>query len=58
MIKDNFYHLKDHPEYNATIEAVVNKEVDEALMAEALRRSSRESRAEALYVLLKLTSIK
>jgi hypothetical protein len=58
MTKNILSNIKDHPDYNATIEEVVNKDVDAGLMAEAFRRSSRESRAEALYVILKLNSIK
>ena len=58
MTKNISSDIKKHPDYNATIEEVVNKDVDAGLMVEASRRSSRESRAEALYVLLKLTSIK
>jgi hypothetical protein len=57
MTKNISSDIKKHPDYNATIEEVVNKDVDAGLMAEAFRRSPRESRAEALYVLLKLGSI-
>jgi len=46
--------LKDHPEYENTIDEVVKKKFDKSLMNEALKISVRESRAEALYVLLKL----
>jgi hypothetical protein len=46
--------IKKHPDYEATIEEVVNKNIDQNLMAEALKYSKREDRAEALYVLLKL----
>jgi hypothetical protein len=57
MTKNISSDINKHPDYNATIEEVVNKNIDAGLMAEAFRRSSRESRAEALYVLLKLGSI-
>jgi len=46
--------IKKHPDYEATIEDVVNKNIDKELMAEALKYSRIEYRAEALYVLLKL----
>ncbi|WP_157829170.1 hypothetical protein [Colwellia sp. 75C3] len=58
MTNKIFSDIKNHPDYNATIEEVINKDFDEAVMAEAFRRTARESRAEALYVLLKLKSIK
>ncbi|WP_157829105.1 hypothetical protein [Colwellia sp. 75C3] len=47
-------HVRNHPDYNASIEDVVNKETGTAQMYDAMLRSSIESRVEALDVLLKL----
>jgi len=46
--------IKKHPDYETTIEDVVNKNIDKNLMSEALKYSKEKNRAEALYVLLKL----
>jgi len=46
--------IKKHPDYETTIEDVVNKNIDKNLMSEALKYSKDKNRAEALYVLLKL----
>jgi hypothetical protein len=48
--------IKSHPDYDTTIDEVINKEVDKNIMDEAIRRSKREERAEALYVILKLNN--
>jgi len=58
MEKNNTLLVKEHPDYEATIDDVVHKKIDQKLMDEATRRTKRESRAEALYVLLKLKESK
>ncbi len=54
MVKSSLFKLQDHPDYNDVIEEVVQKTFDRDLMDIALRKAERESRAEALYVILKL----
>jgi hypothetical protein len=46
--------IKEHPDYDATIDEIINSVVDKRLMDEAIRRTENKSKAEALYVLLKL----
>ena len=50
----NLLSIKDHPDYDTTINEVIHSVVDKKLMDEAIRRTKNESKAEALYVLLKL----
>jgi len=57
MNKNKTILVKNHPDYEATIDDVVNKQIDQKLMDEALLRTKRESRAEALYVMLKLQEL-
>jgi hypothetical protein len=52
----NFLAIKNHPNYYATIDEVIKKSVDKQLMNEAIRRTNGTDRAEALYVLLKLSN--
>jgi hypothetical protein len=52
----NVLAIKNHPDYDATIEEVIKKSVDKQLMNEAIRRTNGADRAEAIYVLLKLSS--
>lgn len=44
----------EHPDFEATIDEVINSVTDTKLMDEAIRRTESKSKAEALYVLLKL----
>jgi len=46
--------MQDHPDYDETIEEVVQKRFDQSLMDQAMRNAKREEQAEALYVMLKL----
>jgi len=46
--------LQKHPDFDATIEEIINKDYDEVLMAKAINLTSSESQAEAMYVVLKL----
>jgi len=57
MVEHAVLSIKNHPDYEATIEEVVNHDVDEKLMREAIRRAKRESHAEALYVLYRLKGV-
>jgi hypothetical protein len=52
----NFLTIKNHPDYDATIDEVIKKSVDKQLMNEAISRTNGADRAEALYVLLKLSN--
>jgi len=46
--------IKEHPDYDATIDEIINNIIDKKLMDKAIRRTENKSKAEALYVLLKL----
>jgi hypothetical protein len=50
-----FLSIKSHSDDDTTNDEVMSKEVDENIMDEANRRSKREERAKALYVLLNLS---
>ncbi len=54
MYKHDLSKINEHPDYNDTIEEIVQKTFDREIMDIALTKTKRESRAEALYVLLKL----
>jgi len=54
MDKSLLLNVKEHPDYEAVIEEVLQKKFDKELMAKALRSAKSESQAEAIYVLLKL----
>ncbi len=57
MVEHGVLSVKNHPDYEATIEEVVNHDVDEKLMRQAIKYSKREGQAEALYVLYRLKGI-
>jgi len=57
MAKYTLSSIKTHPEYETIIREVVNNNVDEKLMGEALTNSKTESQAEALYVFYRLREI-
>jgi len=57
MAKYTLSSIKIHPEYETIIREVVNNNVDEKLMEQALTNSKTESQAEALYVLYRLREI-
>ena len=46
--------LKTHPDFDNTIEEVINKNYDEELMLKALSLAKSVSQAEAIYVILTL----
>ncbi len=46
--------VKKHPDFDAVIEEVINKDYDETLMAKAQILANSEFQAEAIYVILKL----
>jgi hypothetical protein len=52
----NFLAIKNHPDYEATIDEVIKKRVNNKLMDEAIRKTNGKERAEAVYVLLKLNN--
>jgi hypothetical protein len=56
MENNNFLTIKNHPDYEATIDEVIKKRVDNKLMDEAIRKTNGKERAEAVYVLLKLNN--
>jgi hypothetical protein len=56
MENNNFLAIKNHPDYEATIDEVIKKRVDNKLMDEAIRKTNGKERAEAVYVLLKLNN--
>jgi len=55
-MKNKLFSIKNHPDYESTIDEVINENFDKELMDEAIRRTKREGRAEALYVLFKLSA--
>ena len=50
--------ILEHPDYEASIDDVINSATDTKLIDDAIHRTKNKSRAEALYVLLKLKGIK
>jgi len=48
---------KSHCEYDSIITEVIEKKLDEKVMAKALKNAKRESQAEALYVIYRLKEI-
>lgn len=55
MDNEAFLLLRSHSDNDTTNDEVMSKEVDDNIMDEENRRSKREERAKALYVLLNLS---
>lgn len=54
MTINNPLSIKNHPNYEETIEEVIHNNIDKELMKKLSIKTKREERAEALYVLYKL----
>jgi uncharacterized membrane-anchored protein YjiN (DUF445 family) len=54
MTKDFVDKLKNHPDYEKTIDEVIENRFDKGIMEKAIKKAKKRSQAEAIYVLLKL----